>query len=604
MADTPTQWVNIKLEGVIPDTIKQLANTIDTIVGALKLALEIQVTALKIISTLSTDLLNAEALIIKGAISTIESALSPLLDDAQLHLLVVPFRKQPHYRLADPQTFQSWQFADSDDGPPVDTAAAQKERTLNEQLHHINFYNGGNQGFLRTIMESLDDRGDEHRPRYDKDSAIYANVWVAGASDIVGILDALLTLEGLFGIALKSNSFVPRNIIRTPQDPTAKQIVAPNGQKGTLVSWTNPDTETTFPEFNDMRIRLYEIAVIRSTDDEVLVAKNWTDIFGGDQPTVLEDDDTEGETNGLQSDNGKSQVIARFRYDGVRATYLDDWDGFEDNVDYYYTTAFRYGLEMSDGITTGGTVIDGFAILDYKLLSSVQKVRFGKNIPESSKGVKPDWVATPGVLSLIPDLQFYVQVLQQYLDALGNQALGANSALQSYIKFLEAEIARYEDLAEQITSRIQKLVGLLKTPEAGIYTTSIALDSGGIDAFMRELMRRMLDKEDTSAPPFYNGTEYVAGLVLLAGAPNFAQLTSIKTFIDLLFGTSTSIQTSYEQAIASIDKVLKEQETQYLGPNLRPTDEAPTTTESYKTFNDGMTPVSAANPDANVPNDP
>lgn len=610
MADT--NWINIKLEGVVPEGLKQLATTIDTIVGALKLALNIQVTALKAIATLTTDLLNAEALIIKGAVSTIEQVLSPLLDDTQMHLLVVPFRKQPKYRLSDPQYFRSWQFSDSDDGPFVDETAAKKERTLQEQLRYINFYNGGNQGFLRTIMESLDDQGDEHRPQYDENSAIFANVWVAGASDIVGILDALLTLEGLFGISFKSNSFVPRNLIRTPQDLTVKQIIAPNGQMGALLTWGNPPAETTFPEFDNIRMRLYEVAVIRSTDDNAMTAKNWTDLFGGEQPTVLEENDTEGETDGLKSSDHdiNSQVIARFRHDGVRNAYVDDWSDFKKDVDYYYAIAFRYGVEMPLGVSvSNATIIDGFSIMDYKLLSGVQKIRFGKTITETSKGVKPDWVATPGVLSLIPDLQFYIMVLQQYIEAMANQALGANAALQSYITFLESEIKRYEDLAEQITSRIQKLVGLLKTPEAGIYTTTIALESGGIDAFMRELMTRMLDTEDTSVPPFKNGTEFVAGFVLLAGAPNFAQLSAVQTFIDLLFGTGTSMQTAYEQAVDSIDQVLKAAETQYLGADLQPTDvtsttTALTTTQSYKTFDDAMNPVDADDADANVPFDP
>jgi hypothetical protein len=322
---------------------------------------------------------------------------------------------------------------------------------------------------------------------------------------------------------------------------------------------------------------------------------------------VLDKDDTEGEDedDGLESKNGKSKVIARFRYDGVRDSYVDAWDDFEKEVDYYYTVTFRYGVEMPPGVSvSNATIVDGFSIMDYKLLSSVQKVRFGKSIAESTESVKPDWVATPGVLGLIPDLQFYVVVLQQYLEALSNQALGANAALQSYIDFLEAEIERYEDLAEQITSRIQKLVGLLKTPDAGIYTTAIALDSGGTDEFIRELMKRMLDQEDTSAPPFRTGTEFVAGIVLLAGAPNFAQLSAVKTFVELLFGTSTSLKTAFEEAVDSIDKVIKEQTEQLLGDDLQPTSTTPTTSTSQKTFDDEMNPVDADSADANVPFDP
>lgn len=603
MADT--NWVSLKLEGMVPDSIKGLANTIDTIVSALNAGLQIQITALEVISALSTDLLNAESRIVKAAIATINSILDPLLDDTQIHVLVVPFRRQFQFRLADPDYYRGWGFQNSDDATLIDPTAAKKERELNEQLRQINFAEGGSQGFLRTIMESLDDSADEGRPQYDENSAIFANVWVAGASDIPGILDALLTLEGLFGISLKSNNFVPRSLIRTPQDTTAKRVIGPSGKKAVLLSWGNPPSETTFPEFNDTCMRLYEVAIIRSTDDDIIVAKNWTDIFGGDQPKVMAKNATDDETDGLKSQNKKSQVIARFRNDGIRSTYLNDSDAFEENVDYYYGVAFRYGVAMPPGVSvSNATIVDGFSIMDYKLLGSIQKIRFGKTIPESAQGPKPDWIPTPGVLSLIPHLQFYVAVVQTYLDTIAGQALGANAALQSYIDFLEAEAARWLDLAEQINARIQKLVGLLKTPEAGIYTTAIALESGGTDAFMRELMTRMMDTKDTSAPPFLTGTEFVAGIVVLAGAPNFAELTSIQALINLVFGISSSVKPAFEEAMDSIDKVIQEQTEQLLGDDLQSISAEDTATQPQKTFDDAMEPVDADDDTANVPFDP
>jgi hypothetical protein len=597
-----TNWVNIELEGIVPDAIKQLANTVDSIVAAITTALEIQVTALKVISALTTDLLNAEALIVKSAISTLENALEPLLGDARAHLLVVPFRKQPNYRLSP----ENWPvtFMDSDEGPFEDQELAKEEQELREKLRQVAFYNGGNQGYVRTVAESLRDEGDTNRPDYDKNNAIYAHVWVAGASDIVGILDALLTLEGLFGISLKSNSLVPRTLIRTPQDLTVKVINAPSGKIGAVLNWGNPPPEQVFPEFNDIRVRLHEVAVIRSTDDEVIKAKNWTDIFGDTQLDIMEDG-AEEKTNVLESTNGKSKVILQYRYDGARSSYLDD-EGLERDTDYYYTVAYRYAVQMPPGVNVlGATVIDGFSIMDYKLLSSVQTARFSDTVAESTGGVKQDWIATPGVLSLIPDLQFYVLVLKEYLTAIADQALGANAALQSYIQFLEDEIDRYNELAETIAGRIQRLTGLLKTPEAGIYATSIALEEGGTDAFIRELARRMLDEKDTSAPPFHTGTEFVAGIVLLAGAPNFAQLSSVQTFVELLFGTGGTIETAFEKAVASLEQVVADQTTQVLGNDLQPTDEEPVTpTPPQKTFNDAMEPVEPDDPDANVPYDP
>lgn len=572
-------WQSVHLEGLIPEAIKQLAKTVGTVVDAYTTVLNIQVAALKLIAAITTDLLNAEALITKAAIATIEAALQPLLADAKLHVLVVPFRKQPNYRL-DPRNpsladlARSYAaaregipvgFVDSDDAQPVDIEAAKKEKALEERLRQAEFANGGNQGFLRTVGEAIADAGDHNRPVYDENSAIFAQVLLAGASDIVGIIDALLTLEGLFGLSLRSNNFVPRTLIRTPQDLTAKPIMAPSGQIGAMLEWANPPAEQLFPEFNNIRVRLHEIAVIKSTDDAAVKAKGWGDLFGDSQPGALGADVEDQElTNVLTSANSLSNVVLQFRYDGVRTTYLDDTD-LQRNTDYYYAVAYRYAVKMPPGmVIPGATVIDGYSILDYKLISSVQSLRFD-TVPESVGGVKPDWVATPSVLSLIPDLQFYVKVLQLYLASIKSKLGGSNAALLSYIAFLEDEIKRYKELADNVIGRINKLIGLLKTPAAGLYSTSIMLESGGSTAFLRELTTRLLDTEDSSAPPFHTGTEFVAGIVLLAGAPNFSQLSGVQTLLQLFFGTVGSTQTSFEQALSSLEQTISTETSKVLG---------------------------------------
>lgn len=594
-------WQQLQIEGIVPPGVEDAASTAATVASALQTAFSALAAAMKVLTALSTDVLNAEALAIKAAVATLESALEPLLGDSQAHLLIVPFRKQPNYRLAP----ENWPitFADSDDGPPEDTALAQEERILNEKLRQAAFYDGGNQGFLRTVAESLQDADDTNAPDYDENNAVLGHVWVAGASDIAGILDALLTLEGLFGISLKSNSFAPRTLIRTPQDLNLKAINAPNGKIGALLTWQNPPAEQLFPEFNDVRMRLREVAVIRSTDDEIIKAKNWTDIFGADQPDPLEDGASDA-SSVLSSSNGKSEVIVQYRHDGARDSHLDNTELLRD-TDYYYAVAYRYAVQLPEGVTVqNATTIDDYVVLDYKLLSSVQTLRFADTIPESTGGVKPDWIATPGVLSLIPDLQIYVIALQEYVKSMANKALGTNTALQSYVDFIEDEAERYSELVDTINGRIQRLTGLLQSTSAGIYTTTIELEEGGTTAFTRELARRLLDETDDSAPPFHTGTEFVAGLVLLAGAPNFAQLSSVRTLIDLLFGISGSLKTSFEEALESLEQIVAEQIEYFFGDDMQPTTTPPETTTPRATFSDDMTPVAPDDPDANVPKDP
>lgn len=607
MAD---QWVQIELEGVIPEAIKQLASKASIAVDAVKTVLNVQIAALKFVAALTVDLLDVEAAVAKATVEVIETALEDLTGgDVALKVLVVPFRKQPNYRL-DPT---NWPIAatDSDQATLIDEEAAAKERKLNEQLRRAAFYDGGNHGFLRSVADSIFDQDDPNRPTDGDDVAMFAHVWMVGASDILGILDALLTLEGLFGISLKGKSFVPRTINRTPQDLRLKPIVAPSGKVGVMLEWKNPPAEQLHPEFSELRMRLHEVAVIRSTDDEVMKAKNWTDIFGDQQPGVFtDDDDSDRELKDvLSSSNSLSTAILQYRYDGDRDSYLDDSD-LQRDTDYYYAVAYRYAIELPEGVSgiSNATIVDGFYVTDYKLLSSVQSVRFAKEIAESGGGIQPDWITSPNLLSMIPDLQFYVLVLQDYVKSIADKLTGTNSALLAYIQFLESEITRYEQLVSKISNRIQKLLGLLKTPEAGIYTTSIALGSGGSVEFVRELAQRLFDEEDESKPPFTTGTEFVAGLVFLAEAPNLSQLEPVRTLIDLLFGIPESIKSSFEEALDSleevIDSVTADDDDDTLGDDLQPGTPAATVEGPQKTFNDALEPVDADDADANVPFDP
>lgn len=588
MSSEDGQWINVHLEGLVPEAIKKLVTTVETIVDAVTLALDTEIAIMEVIATLVMDVLNAEALIIKGAIAAIQSALDPLLGDARLHVLAVPFRKRPNYKLLR----STWpvQFTDSDDGPPEDPEEAKKEQLLNDKLRQAAFYDGGVQGYLRTVTEALHDEDDEGRPLYGNGSAILAHVWVAGASDILGVLDALLSLEAIFGESLQGGEFVPKNIVRTPQELQLQQIVS--GPKvGALLKWENPATVQIFAQFGGLRVTLREIAVIRSTNPEVMKAKNWADIFGDQQPGIITKEDQGIEIpDALTSNDGQSTVIMQMYYDGTRSTYLDDSE-LKKDVEYLYTLAYRYHIKPQDGDEE---------VQDYKLISNVQSLRVADTSGQHSVGIKPNWTDTPNVLALIPDLQFYVKYIQAYLDTLKGKIVGPSTALLEYIAFLKSELNRYEKLINDIRNKIHKLLSLLKTPEAGIYATTIMLPQGGVQEFERELARRLLDDEDSTAPPFRTGTEFVAGLVMLAGTPDTSGLTQAASFFEMFFGASSPVTTPFQNAVASIEKVVDEaaQKAVTLGDDLKPGNTVET--QSYSTFDESMNPVPASSSKAKL----
>jgi hypothetical protein len=590
------EWARIDFESVFPPELEKLSSTIGSITSAATIALEVQKGVTELLSAATTEALDTQAILIQAATNAINEVLDKFLGDAKLHLLVVPFRKQLNIRLPSDNVMPH--DSDSDEAHDEDPLLENLERRFDEELQRVSFFEGGNQGYARTVIESLQDEFDSDRPQFEDDHAIFANVWVAGASDIIGILNTMYTLVEMFGKSLKNESFVPPNILRTPQDLKVKVIASPdNARIVTLLEWGNPPAEQTFAEFGEVRVRLVEVAIIRSTNDRVRIAHTWGDIFPGEQPDQVPEETLE-RTDVLTSTDGESEVILQFRYDGTRNSFIDERD-FERDKDFYYAVAYRYALAVPPNIKQ-------FTLQEYKLISNVEKVRIDSegDLAASTGGVKPDWIATPNVLGLIPELQFYAQLLKSLVESLRSKALGANAALQSYADFLEAEIERFSDSATFVTSQVAKLNGLLQTPEAGIFSTFIESDTGGVDLFAKELARRLTDKTDPTAPPFFNGTEFVAGIVFMAGAPNPAELTNVKILFELLFGTPTE-NTPFEDAVESIDRVVSEREEIAFNESMEVVSADEVTTQTpQKTFNDALEPISSDDPDANVPFDP
>lgn len=589
-------WNSIELESFFPPGLKTLASTIDTITSTATTILEIQKTITTALSAVATDALDAQALAIQAATKAIQDTLDVFTGDAKMHLLVVPFRKQPTVRL--PSTVTMPHATDSDEAYNEDPTLESLERTYDAALRRVGFADGGNKGYARTVIETLQDVFDVNRPQFDDDHAIYANVWVSGATDVVGIIDSMYTLAGLFGTALQNESPVPPNIMRTPQDLKARVVASPTEPKvAVLLEWVNPPAQQTFAELGEVRIRLDEVAVIRSTNDFTRNAHSWEEIFGGTQPPALPTN-TRHATNTLVSADGKSTVIAQWRHDNTTASYIDELV-FDQNVNYYYAVAYKYAIATPPDVKT-------FRPQSFRIISNVEKIRIeaGAAIPKTLGGVKPDWIATPNVLGLIPDMQFYVKIIQALVDSLRSKALGANAALKSYLAFLDAEVLRFQQAATFVTAQVTKLNTLLKTPEAGIYATTIAADRGGVNLFVRELTQRLTDETDTSAPPFFSDTEYVAGFIMLAGAPNPAGLVNVQTLFELLFGNPQA-PTPFEAAVASIDRILREEEAIAFDESMAVVtpDEVTTITPS-KTFNDALQPVDAGSDDANIPFDP
>lgn len=596
------KWENLSFD---LGPIDPVASAIQKVTNAIGIALKIQKTATDVVAKLLLDLLDAEALLIKTALSSIRSVLDQyVVTGAKVHLLVVPPERRLQYNLNQnfmmPQLEDSWAIKD--------TFSPEAKARFQKALETIGRYDRGNEGFGRTVIESLQDEFDPNRPVYDDDDAVFAVVILVGASTMLGLYDLMSTLQGIFNTALRDNMFPP-DLLKTPQDLRATPVSAPGTSRiGVRLDWSNAPSEQVLARYDGVRIQLYETAIIRSTDDEIMLAKDWNSVFGGYQPTALNRDNDEREKSDVYTltvgshgeDDTTTEIIKIFAYDGVRDSYIDDDKDLKKDQDYYYFVAYRYAIAEEPSDKSAEVKLQP---QDFSVISNVAKTRVDPDkIPNTRRSVKPNWVATPSPLDLIPDLKFFMKLLEDYINNLESQLLGANSALKQYVQFLQDEIDRYNAFATDINNLLSRLSALLQLPATGIYVTTISAEKGGNMYFMQELAERLTDETDTTAPPFFR-SGFTAGLVWYAGAPNPAEIVPVETLISILLGLESQAKSDWESAVDSIDALVDRLEDQEFGEDMQP-GTAPTSTTSQKTFDDAMNPVDADSTDANVPFDP
>jgi hypothetical protein len=587
-------WFDLSTDAL--KDIKKIGEGIATITSTLGTVIAIHKTALQLVSALTTDLLNPQALIIKAAIAAAQSLLDQFLKDgARVHLLVVPIRKKPLYNLQNDLAMPS---DPSEHGFTFNDKILESDRkAFSEAMAKVAQYDQGNEGFARTLVDALYDEDDVHRPDYDEDSAVFGAMILAGASNIVKAYELMRWIQNLLGAQMRGKSLLPHMMIKTAQNLRVMPISAEKvDQIAIQLTWENPPVLQTLAEFDGMRVRIKELLIVRSVNPPTQKAKCWADIFGPGEPVPLGDNEF-SKADAYDSLDYKTSVAKIFKYDGVRNTYIDeDEDLLEKNVTYYYTVAYRYEIANPPD-ATGKVEYEQQKLFQ---ISNVVQTRVNADkLPTSRRAVEPNWIATPNILSFVPEVAYLLRRVEAYLESLESLTVGAASALQSYVDFLIAEAARYQEFATQINNILSKLQGLFNVPTSGIYVTTYAADSGGIDALSLEFMKRLTDTTDSSAPPFH-GQGVVAGLVFVSGAPNPANLTTVKTLFGLLFGSGTEAPTPFENAVESLDRLTAQAESLTLGADLQP-GTAPTKPTVYKTFDKSLVGTDPSDPNTALP---
>lgn len=495
------KWHSFEPTQFFPAPIQQAATALDTAFSTIGKTTAVVEKALKLAQALSrTAATNPVEAALRTALGQIDGYIEGILGNTQCHAIVIPIRKQVVRRTPS-------QMARLDDFlSPTEPAAAFVQEAL--------IGKAGPGVFYRTLVESVADTGDINRPDFPADYAVVGACVLAGAETLSDLQVPFQLFSTLFvgnqRIAPSANTLpVVQGLRVTP--------AALRGGTGVVLRWSPLSPIANVPLFSDDVIVAKEIFLVRTSMPFQQGFLSWDDLFDGVQP--------QEDASDLQEKN-ESKVIARLRNHGAVVSYTDTSNLLDPKKTYYYAACVRY--------TVNGIVQPMGA------LSNVVRVTREQPSPSTRQATPPDWIATPTLMAMFPPLNQAVNRIRLGISRLGSittSNTGAQQLLQQTITQISRLIAQWEDTITQVNEATSKLQALTAsaTP-SGMYSTVITKSSGGMDAWMAELARRMSDTTDASRPQL-SDQSMVIGFVIVAGAPRLPDLSALLALLQLFFGS-------------------------------------------------------------------
>jgi hypothetical protein len=506
-------WTRLELN--LPDVgVADLTS----IIAKLKDFLNTLVNILEVLAALYSALSDPLVALIKSVVEKLKETVESFLEDLGGYVLYVPIRKRlrtDFLGLGD--ITPNWAGSLGIFGNP-NSPIAWDSPELGKFLVDTNRYNGGNAGFFKTVIDSLNDEGDTNRPTFFSESDyVGGTVLVMGTDfDPLGFLDDIWKFSGLFD--------GPNLLPKVPR-PKNLKVRTLNGISGgsfsTLLLWDPPEVPVhTLEDLGGVVLFPSRYAIIRGRNTVgALTATSVIDLMG---KRDLHTGDT--------FSNGNTVVVFEGDYDISKMSYLDEGVSAEEADSFYYAVAwklraFNAGEDYSEG---NGTDID------YWHISNVVRVTPFPTLPASTP---PDWLRTPSIASIFPQFAAVLRLMVAQIEAFSARLVGGDTMLRNYVDFLKSEVLRYEKIVQDILDDLSKLSSKLSLPTAGVYMRTFK-GVGGNDFLISDLAASLLPSFP-GAPPFHRGDEYVTGAVLLAGGPE----TLVDGFISALswiFGTPSN----------------------------------------------------------------
>jgi hypothetical protein len=515
-------WIQLDVGRLVPQEVRDVVTKLSEIATALSDFLSVIRDLLELAKLLAGLLVgNPIEQVLRALIAEVEALLDQLLNQTKGHAILIPIQKVRGDTVLE--SIDGVQGTPSADERLQDPAfAAPLESEVDQGF--FDFVNkastgiGGNQGFWNTLALSVHDDGDCNRPLFPDNFAVLGGVVIVGSDQLSGLNELIDLLNSLF--RLGDMSAGTRPVIQNLRGRPLPISTSAPARIGVILNWDKQFPSFSFGPFSKEIAVVKEIFVIRSEDIAFRQKFSWSEVFSR-QPLFKEG--SLSASNDLQEENN-AKVIARIQYDGVEVGHVDDDPSLVANRAYYYTLCLRYTI---DGVPQ-----------PMSRFSNTVRVEL-KRPADCKKGYPPDWVDTPSLAELIPPLEALINQVILALESLLSYTLLDDNPIIQLIKQIERIVQEVQDKVQIIQAILDVIQRLLNTKVGGLYSTTFAVDRGGMDAWLSKLAQLMSDPTDPSKPPFNKGTEYVTGLVAVFGAPNVALLGPTRTLIELFLGKAS-----------------------------------------------------------------
>ena len=541
-----TSWQGFALPQV-PASITTALAAFKNAVNAVTADLTITKNTTAALAALETDNLSTSQQLIKIALTEIQTSVNELLSGTGVYVLLVPVRRKV---VLSPLVSSALAWVGIPELPkttPSDAclslAVTTEDQKILDYFRGVASADGGNQGFIRTVLESLNDAGDPNKPTLSAETYVAGAYLVAGAADYLSLVNFIATLTALF----VPNR--PAASLGTPDLPVPQNLKAQftAGDTPTIrLTWDAIDSPVLIPTL-DTSVTIDKICVVWSQDPSLLTQQSIFGIFGTNDVKL-----------GTSIGTGKSIVEVIAVLDPNEMAFIDSLKVTSGSANYY---ALSYSLLVGEDATFNGTVRD----LKYGKISNIAKITVPRQTaavftPRTALGVPPDWYRTPSTIDLVPAMGDVARLFNTWTSQASGFTTTFGDGFKTYITSLENAITAYEELATNITSLVARLTSVLGSH----FDTAIAIRGfagmGGKEFLASDLAAALSPSNTDPLRPAFDNNEFVVGVVALTTAPDAAGVAPVMSILNTLLLGLEATGNPIQAALAQIDVALRAEE--------------------------------------------